>query len=54
MRVKILIKYPNENYAQFEFRINLKIKELEKDFSKVLGVDISNDGKQIIAIIKYN
>jgi hypothetical protein len=54
MRVEILIKYASENYEEFEFKINNKIRELEKEYKEIIDIDILNDGKQIVAIIKYN
>lgn len=53
MRVEIIIKYHNDSYDDFEFRINKTIRELEKDYKEILDVDILNDGKGIVAIIKY-
>ena len=53
MRVEIIIKYHNDSYTDFEFKINNKIFEIENEYKEILDVDILNDGKQIIAIIKY-
>ena len=53
MRVEILIKYPNDTYDDFEFKINNTIRKLEKDYVQILDINILNDGNQIVAIIKY-
>jgi hypothetical protein len=53
MRVEILIKFFNDTYDDFEYRINRRLVELEIDYQEILGLDILNDGKQIVAIIKY-
>jgi hypothetical protein len=52
MRVEILIKFSNDSYAEFELKINQKTKELKIHY-QILDIDILNDGKQIVAIIKY-
>ena len=53
MRVEILIKFFSDTYDDFEFRINKKLLELEKEYKEIIDIDILNDGKQIVAIIKY-
>jgi hypothetical protein len=53
MRIEILIKFFNDSYDDFEFRINKTIRELEKDYKEIIDTEILNDGKQIVAIIKY-
>jgi len=52
MRIEILIKFFNDTYDDFEYRINRRLVELEIDY-QILDIDILNDGKQIVAIIKY-
>ncbi len=54
MRVEILIKYHNDTYEDFQIKINNKIREYEEEYyDEILDIDILNDGKQIVAIIKY-
>jgi hypothetical protein len=53
MKVEILIKYYNDSYDDFEFKINNKIFEIKNEYKEILDIDILNDGKQIVAIIKY-
>jgi hypothetical protein len=54
MRVEILIKYHNDTYEDFQIKINNKIREYEEEYDdEIIDIDILNDGKQIVAIIKY-
>ena len=52
INIEILVKYSNENYEDFEMKINKRISLYTSDM-EVLSIDFFNDNKNVIAIIKY-
>ena len=53
IKIEILVKFQNENYEDFEFKVNRKLSLYTLDI-EVLSVDFLYDNKNVIAIIKYN
>jgi hypothetical protein len=53
IKIEILVKYSNENYEDFEFKVNKRLSLYTLDI-EVLTVDFLYDNKNVIAIIKYN
>ena len=53
IKIEILVKFQNENYEDFEFKINKRLSLYTLDI-EVLSVDFLYDNKNVIAIIKYN
>jgi hypothetical protein len=51
--VEILVKYVNENYEDFEMKVNRRLSLYTLEI-EVLGVDFLYDNKNVVAIIKYN
>ena len=53
IKIEILVKFQNENYEDFEFKVNKRLSLYTLDI-EVLSVDFLYDNKNVIAIIKYN
>ena len=53
IKIEILVKFQNENYEDFEFKVNKRLSLYTLDI-EVLSVDFLYDNKNLIAIIKYN
>ena len=51
--VEILVKYVNENYEDFEMKVNRRLSLYTLEI-EILGVDFLYDNKNVVAIIKYN
>ena len=52
IKIETLVKYSNENYEDFEMKINKRISLYTSDM-EVLSIDFFNDNENVIAIIKY-
>jgi hypothetical protein len=53
IKIEILVKFQNEIYEDFEFKVNKRLSLYTLDI-EVLSVDFLYDNKNVIAIIKYN
>ena len=52
IKIETLVKYSNENYEDFEIKINKRLSLYTSDM-EVLSIDFFTDNKDVIAIIKY-
>lgn len=53
LEIEILVKYSNEDYEDFEMKVNKRLSLYTLDI-EVLSIDFLYDNKNVVAIIKYN
>ena len=53
IKIEILVKYSNEDFEDFEFKVNKRLDLYTSDI-EVIDVNFIYDNKNLIAIIKYN
>ena len=54
MRIEIVVREFNDTLYEFECKVNKTVRGLENEYDKkILDVNILQDGKTLIAVIKY-
>ena len=53
MLVEIIVKHIGDTYEDFEMKVNRELYFFIKEYKEIKDVNILQDGKTLIAVIKY-